>query len=448
MPPANGTSIFDDLKSVTKPIQALLDQATGNSVVAWVMQRMQSIASEIITIEGPNPATETVKAMEAFLAGLASDGVTNLLTCWQQIQVDLESLFSHQLPTARDLNFKVIRSAIISVGANALMGLLREMRDLLLQTIDLLQDMIGVLRDILFLKVRFPFVEKLVKLVLPNVQLDASFRLIDGLMLLFSIPATIAYKIILGEAPIVPSKLSISSFTTRSARVTASRLSIPETIDTAVDETSRLIDKAKKFSFLAGLVSSFGKLAFSMYQTQTAADPSKFSATTRMTVGSGLMAIGVGAEYAAFHPNEGVAVEAVEWTMLITSSLLTLKGLGTAIGAKVADSKTAEQVNDGVDLVGYVTHFLFQTVGYSLLIDDSRKSNDLGAGHEQTEESLVWIAGLFDQGGSSLISASGLADDPAIKFALLGFGSVSKYSAFGTQMLRTIVSATALAKSL
>ena len=114
----------------------------------------------------------------------------------------------------------------------------------------------------------------------------------------------------------------------------------------------------------------------------------------------------------------------------------------------MADAETAEQVNDAVDMVGYVIHLLFQTASYSLLIDDSHKSNDPGAAHEQTVESLVWIAGIFDQGDSSVISAAGLVTDPVTKQIILGCGMTAKATAFATQMIRTTVSALVLVDAL
>jgi hypothetical protein len=419
-PPAAGTSIFDSVKSFTDPIQALIDQATGNSVIAWVHQRMQSIAAEIIIIESPNPASETIAAVEAFVKGLVADGTDNIFSCWQQIQADLEHLFSHQLPTSKDLSFQLIRNVLIAVGANALVGLLKGLRDLLLRSIDLMHDLVGVMHDALFLKVRFPFVEKLIKLVLPNATIDASFRLIDGLMLLCAIPTTIAYKIMFGESPIKAGE-----------KIPLLHGNIMVQSDT---------NKMRQLATFGAVGAAFVKLLISSYQTHDAVKEATGEATDAIVpvpvvlgVGAAFAGLGIAAEVMSRHTAQGsLAVEAVEWTMLGISSLIAAKGVATAIAAKFGNKETAAQVNDGIDTVSYAVHLLLQTAVFGIIIDDLRQSHQPEIPHERMSESLIWAAGMFDQGGSALISAGGVVKDVKVKFALIAAGSLSKYMAFGT----------------
>lgn len=120
---------------------------------------------------------------------------------WEQLQADIRKIVGDAMPDAASLSFDTVRKMFIAVGADAVIGLLEGVEVFVLRALDLLADMIEVMRAFLFAKISFPFIEKLVALVAPGVHIDTSFRFVDALMLLVAIPATIAYKLIYNEAP-------------------------------------------------------------------------------------------------------------------------------------------------------------------------------------------------------------------------------------------------------
>lgn len=424
-PIAPGASILDDLQSITAPIQTLIDRATGNSVVAWINERIKDIGSQIISIESPNPMTEATEAAESFIKGLFSDTADNLFACWQQIEADLSALFNHQLPTGKDLNFQLIRNVLIAVGAEALSGLLRTLRDLLMRSLELMKDIIGVLRDTLFLKVRFPFIEKLVNLVLPGVKVDTSFRLIDALMLLFAIPGTLSYKVFFQEAPLKKGEKLILPFNT------------PMTVQSGFADI-------KRYAWIGTLVGAFAKSAISLYQSASAASEEEpaFPPEVALGLASAFGGIGLAAEIMGRRDVSNLpaslrtAVEALQWSMIAISGWIAMKGASAAILAKVKGAKdvgTIKKANAGLETVLYPSHFLLQTVAYSIVIDDARRSSNHDVRYRQLPDSFVWVAGLFDQGGSTLFASAELAK-AQVKLALLAAGTTSKLLAFLTSI--------------
>lgn len=201
-PAAKGTSVLDEIEKATKPIQDLIDKATGNSAVAWVSQRLESVFSEIIKLDGPDPFAEVADAAEKFIEGVVSDEVSDLIQTLDAIGADLDRLFDGKFPSPRELSIDTLRATIIAVGADSLDGLLRGVRDLILRLLDLAEALVKALRDALFVKIRLPFIEDLVKLVTAGRdQIDTSFSLVGAIALLGAIPATVMSKIATGHAP-------------------------------------------------------------------------------------------------------------------------------------------------------------------------------------------------------------------------------------------------------
>jgi hypothetical protein len=200
---ALGQSLLDDVTKVAQPISHLIDQASGNSVVAWVTNQLGSLMDELIRFEGPNPAKELLDAGADYVERVLADEIGDIINCVDRLTNDLKQIFQGKVPSLKELSFESIKNALIIVGADALEGLICAVRDLVLRSLDLLAKLIGVARDAMFVRMRFPFIEHLVKLVTADaVSVDTSFRLIDGLMLLAAVPATITYKIVKGEAPL------------------------------------------------------------------------------------------------------------------------------------------------------------------------------------------------------------------------------------------------------
>jgi hypothetical protein len=74
------------------------------------------------------------------------------------------------------------------------------------------------------------------------------------------------------------------------------------------------------------------------------------------------------------------------------------------------------------------------------VIDHARKSNLSEVQQQQLPESFIWVAAVFDQGGSALISAGGVVKPPKIKLALIAAGAISKLTAFAAGIGRVAIS--------
>lgn len=283
--PATGSSFLDTHKEAAKDKQKQIDQASGNSVVAWVINKINDLGNEIIEFEGPDPISHLSDAVTEFFTGVVADEIEVLLKTFEQIQDDIVRLFDGKFPTLDDLNFEVIKKLFTSVSAGVIEGLLKGIKSLVLRFLDLMQELIGTLRNVLFAKVRFPFIEKLVKLVSGEMlSVDTSFTLIDGLTLLCAVPATISYKILRGESPLKKGQV----------------LSFPFLDDRTVTVQSLTSDFYKGSRPIINLVKEFGQLGYTLYliynlfQKGDAISPRKWTAYC----GLGFLSLNVAAEFA------------------------------------------------------------------------------------------------------------------------------------------------------
>ncbi|MBO7743559.1 hypothetical protein I8J29_05090 [Paenibacillus sp. MWE-103] len=425
--PGPGQSVIDELRRAASPIRKVMDDVQGNSIVGWVTQRIGRLMDDIVHVEGPSVMKEAIDAADRFAEGLLGDEINDLMATWDKLQADLGSVFGGKVPSPGDVNFQTIKDAIVTVGADLLEGLLTGLRDFVLRTIDLMQDLIGVARDALFAKIRFPFIEKLAELVAPGTHLDTSFRMIDGMMLLCAIPATIAYKLIAGEAPF--KKGSVIAFPFGDVTVQSD------------------VDELRKFSWVGGLTASFVKLIIAGYQAYVqgsiAASSGKSEPTEawKLWLGAGFGAVGVVAEKFGMHVDKGEEVSAMEWTMLALSGLMASKTVALLLAENKpgADSKTLRKVNSGIELAGNVIHFIFRTAVFGKVIDDTNKSGSGNASNENLSESLAWMQSLFDHAGNALLAAANLDDDEETKALLLGGGGAGKGLSFVLNMVRVPV---------
>ena len=171
-PPANGTSLLEGIETATKPIQEMMDLVTGNSATAWVTQRLESVLDEIVRIRRPQPIRGGVRGRREIHRRRAERrGV--------RAAADVEEHLGRSGPAVRwqdsrprgILSPEILRSALIAVSADALEGMLRGIRDLVLRLLDLARDMLKAIRDLLLVKIRLPFIEDLVKLVTGGARL-------------------------------------------------------------------------------------------------------------------------------------------------------------------------------------------------------------------------------------------------------------------------------------
>lgn len=439
-PPPAGLSASALIKSVTSDSRGKLDQMSGNSVVGWVMKQIESVVDEIVTFEGPSPTDDVINAAVDFATGLAGDEIDNLLDTIYRIQADLGRLFDGQVPRPEDLSFETLRDAIIAVGSDALEGMLKGLRDLVLRAIDLVAALIGAIRDALFLRVRFPFVEKLAELVSPGSHVDASFRFIDGLMLLAAVPATIAYKIFFGEKPF--NKGEVIELPFGSVTVQAGEL-----------------DTVKRLSWIGGLAGAFvktglaGKQTYAVYQSFLGDTPPPPPPVMWVQgVGDLFAAVGLAAEIGSRHGGRGDAVTGIEWAMVGVSTFSLLKSVTILVMQAVQRQVVPNllKVQAGLDVCCYTVHFILRTADFAVIIDQDRTGNapaDIDVSQDETLESLGWIESLFDHAGSGLLSAAVLDEDPETKAGLLAGGAGCKGYAFVSN-LATVLWAGKISRSL
>jgi hypothetical protein len=257
--PAPGSSFLDDHKKVTKHTkdkQKEIDQASSNSVVPWVMNKINELGNEIIQFDGSDPMSELTEELTKFFTGVVADEINVWSDTFKQIKADVVRLFDGKFPTLDDLNFEVIKKLLISVGADLIKELLTGLRNLVLRFFDLMQKLIPVMRKVLFTKIRFPFIEQLVKLISGgNLSWDTSFTLVDGMMLLLAVPVTISYKIFTNESPLKKDE----------------RITHPFLDEKTITVQSGEIESSYK---LLTIFSAFWKLAYSGWLTLRAAKAS------------------------------------------------------------------------------------------------------------------------------------------------------------------------------
>ncbi|MBW7461244.1 hypothetical protein K0U00_45030, partial [Paenibacillus sepulcri] len=215
-----------------------------------------------------------------------------------------------------------------------------------------------------------------VEFVAPGAHIDTSFRMIDGVMMLCAIPATIAYKLMLGEAPfkkgdVIP--LSFGNVTVQSG-----------------------VDGLRKFSWAGGLVGSFMSMILTGYQLYVQGNvvseggSSKPAEAWQLWLGAGLGVLGLATEALGMHVNKGEEVEAMEWTMLAITGILSVKTVALLVAGnkkEAPDRKKLQKVGSGIEVVGKVIHFIMRTAVFGKVIDDDSKSSSSSAGDEKSTES-------------------------------------------------------------
>lgn len=433
-PPPPDRDLQSQLKAGLAGVEDLIDKATGHSVVSWVMQRLEGLISEAIQFEGASPADDLIQAAVDFATGLVSDEVNNLIATVERVQGDLVRLFGGRMPAPQELSFETVRDAVVAVGADAFEGLLTGLRDLVLRALDLVVSLIGALRDALFLRIRFPFVEKLAALVAPGTHVDASFRFVDALMLLAAVPATIAYKVFFDDVPVRPDDVITLPF----GRVT---------VQSVAD-----LDAVTRFSWIGGLVGAFVKLGLAAKSEYAAAQaylsgqpPPPPPAMWMQGIGTLFAGVGVAAEVGSRHGDRGEAVSVIEWYMVGISSFSVVK----SIAVLLAEVKAKEvnpallKVQAGLDLACYIAHFGLRTAEFSLMIEADREDHAPEGAQVSQDElllSLGWMEALFDHAGSFLIAAAVLDEDPESRSIVLGVGAGTKAIAFISDLVFVLAS--------
>jgi hypothetical protein len=413
-PPAPGTSFSAHFKQAGEQAHQLLDQATGHSVIGWVMDRLEHIFDEIVHIEGPSPGQIAIEGAKNFVTGLIDDEFNNVVNLWNQLKADVVKVVGTRMPGANELSFETIKNLFVAVGADVVVGLLEMVRDLVLRVVDLLGAMIDVMHAVLFAKVSFPFIEKLVELVAPGTHLDTSFRLVDVMMLLAAIPATITYKLIYNKAPFQRGQTLVLPF----GRVSAQSLPIAE------------------FLNFAPLIGASAKMGKGIYASVTAMKGD--FAVTKLAIIGGVAfgAVGVAAQIFGRYNEEGSTVAALEWCAIGASVFPLMVAIATGFDkwghAGVNVMQDSHKVDAGFDIAGTAVQVGISAAIFGVIIDKLRKSSSQYDQTRQMPESFNWIALLLDQVGTILTDAAvfvPLAGAP-VKVALIGTGAAAKGGSF------------------
>jgi hypothetical protein len=399
--PAPGpvSNFLRDVGSVIAPVAAVLDEIMGNSVVAWVMSKLQSLVELIIKIEMPEVSAAVKAAMAAF-QNLFSSLFSALTGTLDQLTVVVERIVGG-VADITSFSFEKIQQIFISAGAGIIDNLLRVVRDLIAGSMDMVKAMIGVGRGLLAAKMSFPFIEELVKTItLGAVTVDTSFRMGDGLLLLCAIPATIAYKLIFGSAPFKGGEQFVLPF----GRVT---------VQSGAEELRMTL-------IIGPLVALFIKMVIAITNV---ADSQLYAPTwhTVSPVTAAFTMLGFAAEIASMHFDGDATTIGLETTMAYMSGLMACRTVwGAYVGRQPGgDIRGASEFIGATGAVTSISHLAFR----SALFHMARQK-----GQEKHAE-LSSISGLFEDIGSYYLYLARLAQEGR-RIALAG-GMVARAASAG-----------------
>jgi hypothetical protein len=430
LPPAKlkpvpaGESFAASSRAAGPDAQNKVDQSTGNSVTGWIFEKIDDLFDQIVHIEGPKPGDVAFNALGKFVGGVVDDQLQNLVNTWEQIQTDIKRLFDDKMPGINDLNFETIKNLFVALGSNVVIGILTSLRDLVARAIDLLGDMVDVIRAALFAKVSFPFIEKLVELVAPGTKLDTSFRAVDALMLLVAVPATITYKLIFGEAPFKKGDAVDFPF----GRVAVQELSVDEMTKFAVGMVPFVAIGVQLIKTVIG------------YYFMGEAIGGKFSFSNKgIVLGVIFGGLGVVAQAVSVRWKEGSAVTGLEWACFGASFLAYSVSIGliTRKWNNPGDisSPTAHRVESVFHIFLNLTQVVMGAVVFGLVASNVVNAKTKYNQHRILPETFSWVASLLDTAGSiTTSSANFVSVDPA-KTILIGASAIGKTAATAFKVL-------------
>ncbi|QBF33293.1 hypothetical protein [Thalassococcus sp. S3] len=302
-PVTQGDSFADMFQSAGDALHGLVDQAVGNPVMGWITDQFGNIMDEVIQIDVPEYAPNLLEELESFVAGTLASELDNITETWTQIQADVHAIVGNEVPTTDLFSFDTFAKIVVAAGADAAIGLLNAVEILIIKAIELAAKMIDGLRAILFSSISFPFIEKLIKLVAPGSHVDTSFRLIDAVMLVGAIPATIAYKLIVGKAPFKPGD---------------EKRTVISAVMAQDDDFAAFFENAKYF---LGIGAACLKMAAAGYFAIKSFKDDFSTSTFGSIVITVFAALGAAATVFTRHDGEGDEVSALEWTIVVASTL-------------------------------------------------------------------------------------------------------------------------------
>ncbi len=190
-------------KQTDDETQKKMDQVNGNSAISWIFEKFQNIADEVIEIKTPDPDLNLQNAVTEFFEGSFKTAWDELSKSFTNLQKIFSNAFKDDLPDVEDISidwiFNKISYLIVNGLSEGLVAALGTIKNVVLRLFDLIQDLISFGKKLMFAEVRFPFIEKLLKLITGN-SVNTQFKLIDAVALLAAVPLSIAHKIIFGKA--------------------------------------------------------------------------------------------------------------------------------------------------------------------------------------------------------------------------------------------------------
>lgn len=177
------------------PANPDVEAAQNNSVMSWFSNQLSSFFSQIMTIELPEDA-DTSPVPDVELGTI----LTSFELGWNALKDDLKAVIGPDFEIG-DLNLETIKRIIVAIALRLADTALSAVEVLVLKVLEIVEKLMAFLDKALFSKIRFPFLEKLIKFISGR-EVDTSFRLIDVLATLAAIPTTLIYKVVTGTRPI------------------------------------------------------------------------------------------------------------------------------------------------------------------------------------------------------------------------------------------------------
>jgi hypothetical protein len=409
-PSANGSvGSSSTVSQINSDSQEKIHQATGNSVISWILEKFKDLSDEIIHIDDFDVGSDAIAVVTEFMEGVLHDTSAELLESFNQLSTIVKEVFKGSTPELDGFSIDNIKTLIANVGAKVLETILQIIKKIISRVLALVKRLIGFVRKLIFSNIRFPFIEKLIKLVMPgSPKVDTSFRLIDGLALLCAIPTTVVYKIIFGKAPL------------KSGDV----IRIP--YDQAITVQS---NDSHTFEIISSIFSSWANLMYGTYQWTVEAveatiknpPPSKALKSvglTLVTLGFALEILGKRDEVADY-----------DWGMIgVSSAVLAVYAVDTVQAFRKPTDYTSKLLSDLRESVVFsssIVHIVGGLIAYFEL--PGKKTSDIAN----------CIAGRFSGASEALGVAVGFIPGPQAKLVLTG---LSMATCFASQ-ISTIVEA-------
>jgi hypothetical protein len=325
-PPSGiGSSFTGTAMTVMGAVSSVMDQIMGNSVVAWVFGKIQSLFDYILRIEMPemtSAMTQAVDGLQRLLAGSIGS--------FAELGVAIARGFEQVLGKAVDINnvsLDGLKRAMVAAGLDVIDSAMNVFKGLVIGALDLMKNLVAVGRALLKAKMRFPLIEQIVNtLTMGMVSVDTTFRMIDGLVLLCAIPTTIAFKIMTGRAPLRGASELVFPF----GKVAVS--------NAAEDMVSLL-------TIWGPVLACVGKIMATAYDMPIAMTETPHWHTVSIP-SAALAIVGFGAEIASMSFGGDTATVALQSTMTVATGIATCFAISAAVQRKDNDEArlTASQI--------------------------------------------------------------------------------------------------------